>query len=276
MALSVEVIKTGVAEEIGFRESYEDEYAIYRVNELSFFSAEIYDGHGGSQAALIAAEMLTPYFLHLFKNKKTSDLNELFLLVEEAYLKVDTYLIEKGISSGTTAATFYILGERFIASNVGDTRIIIGTRESFRVLTQDHKPYLPQERSRIEKMGGRVITYDIPRVQGVLAISRALGDPSLKPYVIPHPRIVGGFLSEENDYVIIACDGVWDVLEPENVIRIARSVLDPQDIANRIMKEAMYSGSTDNITVIVVDLRDYTREIKREYMEVLRIWEYKG
>ncbi len=270
---SVDLIKTGVCEEIGLRESYEDSYAIYRVENLSFFSAEIYDGHGGHKAAEIASEMLTPYFLNLLKSKGDEDV---IRMIEESYLAVDTYLIERGIRSGTTAALFYVIGERFFASNAGDSRIVIGTEDGVKVLTKDHKPYLPNERQRIEKKGGRVITYDIPRVQGILAISRALGNPSLKPYVIANPFIVEGYLSRENDYAIIACDGVWDVIEPEDAINLARKKMEAQTIAEYVTREALRLGSTDNITVVVVDLRDYTGKLKREKMETLRVWENEG
>lgn len=272
MIPSIELIRTGVAEEIGLRESYEDRYAIYRMDDLSFFSAEIYDGHGGTQAAILAAEMLTPHFLKLLRGK----VEDVLRLIEEAYLTVDRYLVEKKVISGTTAALFYIIGDKFFASNAGDSRIIIGTKDDVGVLTKDHKPYISEERLRIEKKGGKVINYDIPRVQGILAISRALGDSSLKPYVIANPRIVEGYLSQENDYAILACDGVWDVLEPEDVIKIARKEGKAEVIAQSITKEALRRGSTDNITVIVVDLRDYTEKLKKKRMEILRIWENEG
>ena len=143
-------------------------------------------------------------------------------------------------------------------------------------MTKDHKPHIKEERSRIERMGGKVITYDVPRFQGVLAISRAIGDTYLKPFVIAYPRILEGNLSCENDYAVLACDGVWDVLEPEDVMDIVRKEQKPQVVAEKIVKEALFSGSTDNITVIVVDLKDYTREINREKMEILRIRENEG
>lgn len=273
MVPSLDLIRTGVSEEIGMRESYEDEYAIYRFEDLHFFSAEIYDGHGGVEAARIASEMLTPSFIHLLRSKKEESV---ISLIEEAYLTVDRYLVERRIESGTTAALFYIMGERFFASNAGDARIILGVKDGVLTLTRDHKPYLKNERLRIERKGGKVITYDIPRVQGILAISRALGDAYLKPYVIANPMIVEGYLSNENDYAIVACDGVWDVLDAYEVIKMARKKLEPQSIADEIVKEALRLGSMDNVTVIVVDLRYYTSSLKKEKTEILNIWESEG
>ena len=195
-------------------------------------------------------------------------------LLREAYLSVDAHLVEGDIRSGTTAANLYIIGDRFLAANAGDTRVIIGTRKGFSSLTKDHKPDLPEERARIESLGGRVVSYGAPRVEGVLAMSRALGDTGLKPYVSGEPRIVEGYLGKENDYAVLACDGVWDVLTPDEVIKIVRAAIDPWRASEEISKKALDCGSTDNITVIVLDLREYVKELKRKKMEITRIVDY--
>ncbi|MCX5813675.1 MAG: PP2C family protein-serine/threonine phosphatase [Proteobacteria bacterium] len=253
-------ISYGFIEDIGRRTSMEDSHAIYHAPEKLFFSAEIYDGHGGKRAAQIAAEMLTPCFLHLWTREAEKPLKERrgeLELLRQSYIEVDDHILNIGVESGTTAATFYIIDKKFIASNVGDTRVIIGTKAGVDLLTIDHKPSLPEERSRIEKSGGFISGYGTPRVQGVLAISRALGDASLKPFVSSEPRIVEGRLERENDFVILACDGVWDVLTPQEVIGIARSVENPQEGARQIKEAALEYGSADNISVFVLDLRAY-------------------
>ncbi|MHB8158621.1 MAG: PP2C family serine/threonine-protein phosphatase, partial [Desulfocucumaceae bacterium] len=135
----------------------EDEHAIYRDDAREFFAAEIYDGHGGKEAALIASEMLTPYFMHTWAASIEKPLRERHSddeLLREAYLTVDAHLVKMGVESGTTAANFYIIGDRFLAANAGDTRVIIGTRKGVSYLTKDHKPELPEERMRIESLGG--------------------------------------------------------------------------------------------------------------------------
>jgi serine/threonine protein phosphatase PrpC len=259
-------ISYGFIEDIGWRTNMEDAHAIYHIPEKLFFSAEIYDGHGGKRASQIAAEMITPCFLHLWARDVEKPLKERRReseLLKQAYNEVDDHILSIGIKSGTTAATFYIIGKRFIVSNVGDTRVIIGTNAGVDTLTIDHKPSLPEERSRIEKLGGEILGYGIPRVQGILAVSRALGDASLKPFVISEPRIAEGHLKKENDFVILACDGVWDVLTPQDVIEIARSAENSQDGARQIKEKALDHGSTDNISVIVLDLRDYLQTLNK-------------
>ncbi len=102
-------------------------------------------------------------------------------------------------------------------------------------------------------------------------MSRALGDQALKPYVSPEPRVVKGLLASENDFAVVACDGVWDVLTPSDVIEVARRADGPQEAAERIVAKALSVGSRDNVTVIVVDLRQYTARIARRKMEIVSV-----
>ncbi len=259
---------------MGLRPSMEDAHAIFDIQEEGLFSAEVYDGHSGKAAAYTASEMLTPHFLSLLRADRSKHADERRPdreLLREAYLAADSYMADRGIASGTAAATFHIIGDRFLAANAGDSRVIIGTRRDAVQLTLDHKPDVPAERSRIESLGGWVITYVVPRVQGMLAMSRALGDPALKPYVSPEPRIVEGLLGSENDFAVVACDGVWDVLKPHDVIEVARDAGDPQAAAERIVAKALAVGTSDNVTVIVLDLRQHTAKLARKKMEILAV-----
>lgn len=113
------------------------------------------------------------------------------------------------------------------------------------------------------------------RVEGVLAVSRAIGDISLKPFVTCDPEIQSKFIAEEDMYLVIASDGLWDVMSNEEVasfvVKYVSVVLltfclltmecrDCQHqefkfIARDLCYEATLLGSTDNITVQVIDLR---------------------
>lgn len=270
----INAIGVGISHTIGCRNSMEDEHAVYYDADKGFFSAEVFDGHGGRKAAQIAAEMLTPCFLHGLareSEKPPANRRQSTELLREAYFDVDRHAVEASTESGTTVAGIYFMADHFICANVGDTRIAIGLSEGVSVLTTDHKPDLPEELARIEGEGGFVMPLGVPRVQGILAVSRAIGDAYLKPYVIAEPRIVEGNLGRENDFIIIACDGVWDVLAPDIAIAIARAAEDPQSAADNIKATALDSGATDNITVIVLDLRKYTVGLKRHTMEILQI-----
>jgi protein phosphatase 1L len=263
----------GVGEALGYREQMEDASAIWDMDEEGLFAAEVYDGHSGRAAALAAAEMMTPRLRSLMKSakEKKEGRPSCCELVRETYLSTDAYIVGRGLEDGAAAATLYIKGEKFVVANSGDTRVIIGKGDDWLQLTLDHKPDVPEERQRIERLGGSVIVWGVPRVQGILAMSRALGDPSLKPFVTAEPRITEGLLGKENDLAVIACDGVWDVLKPREVIVLARQQADPQKAAEAIVAKALDAGSTDNITVVVLYLSDYTATLSREHMEILSV-----
>jgi protein phosphatase 1L len=161
-----------------------------------------------------------------------------------------------------------------MAANAGDTRVVINTAEGCLSLTKDHKPEFPEERRRIESLGGEVISYGVARVQGVLSMSRALGDAYLKPYITAEPRIIEGFLGMENHFAILACDGVWDVLTQEDVMEMTISIANAEKAAAAISTKALDYGSGDNITVIVLDLRSYVKALKREKMEISKVVDY--
>ncbi|MBC7325724.1 MAG: hypothetical protein H5T99_10495, partial [Moorella sp. (in: Bacteria)] len=87
----------------------------------------------------------------------------------------------------------------------------------------------------------------------------------------PEPRVVEGLLGRENDFLVLACDGVWDVIGPGEAVALARVSPHPQEAADRLVHEALARLSTDNLTVIVLDLRPVTAELEREKMRVLSV-----
>jgi protein phosphatase 1L len=263
----------GIAETIGFRKEMEDAHSVRDDEGCGVFSAEVCDGHAGSLAAAIAVEMLTPCFLHGEGAAcgKTGGRGFTAEDLRDAYLATDRYIVARHAVSGTAVGTLYLRGSRFLAANAGDVRIVIGDGPGALSLTVDHKPELPAERARIEALGGRVVSYDVPRVQGLLSMSRSLGDAHLKPFVTAEPRIEEGLLGRGNDLAIIACDGLWDVLTSEEAVAIARSAAGPDEAARLLQAAALEQGSTDNITVIVLDLKAYTARCGRDRLYVSRV-----
>eukprot|EP00955_Chlamydomonas_euryale_P010011 107421-Chlamydomonas_euryale.AAC.8 len=82
-------------------------------------------------------------------------------------------------------------------------------------MTVDHKPNNKDEKERIENAGGVVIWAGTWRVGGVLAVSRAFGDKPLKQFVISTPHVREDMLSRDDEFLILASDGVWDVINNE-------------------------------------------------------------
>lgn len=102
---------------------------------------------------------------------------------------------------------------------------------------------------------------------GLLAMSRAIGDNSLRPYVIPTPEVCIIHRTDEDELLIMATDGLWDVVTNQEACTLALKCLErakekgiaPKDAAKLtaavLTKAAMERGSRDNITIVVIDLR---------------------
>ncbi|XP_039139852.1 probable protein phosphatase 2C 66 [Dioscorea cayenensis subsp. rotundata] len=138
--------------------------------------------------------------------------------------------------SGTTAVTVLKQGHNLVIGNVGDSRAVMGTRDKDNKLvpvqlTVDLKPNLPREAARIQQCRGRVFALqDEPEVARVwlpnndspgLAMARAFGDFCLKDYgLISVPDISYRELTEKDEFVVLATDGIWDVLSNKDVVDI--------------------------------------------------------
>lgn len=124
-----------------------------------------------------------------------------------------------------------------------------------RALSDDHKPDRPDERRRIVGRGGTVMKVGVWRVEGMLAVSRAIGDRLLKRFVPPTPEVSVVDLEEEDQWVVLATDGLWDVVQSEELAAMMRGVSCPVQAARKLVFAALNRRSLDNVTVLVVDVR---------------------
>jgi serine/threonine protein phosphatase PrpC len=119
-------------------------------------------------------------------------------------------------------------------------------------LTRDHVPRTPGEIGRVVRDGGRVWN---GRVMGQLAVSRALGDHALKSQgVSADPHVLHVPLSERHKFLILGCDGVWDVVSDAEAVSAVKDVHDPKEMARKLVKLAIEKGSTDNVSVMAIRL----------------------
>lgn len=138
-------------------------------------------------------------------------------------------------------------------ANVGDSRIVLSSNGVARRLTYDHRASDPAETARIRQMGGIVTA---GRVNGCLAVSRALGDRQLKPHVSSRPYTTSLPLDNDADeFLIIACDGIWDVIKDQKAVDLIRHIEDPAEAAQELVRQALFNGSTDNATCVIVRLK---------------------
>eukprot|EP00301_Raphidiophrys_heterophryoidea_P024749 c8133_g1_i1.p2 GENE.c8133_g1_i1~~c8133_g1_i1.p2 ORF type:complete len:226 (-),score=44.59 c8133_g1_i1:135-812(-) len=163
------------------------------------------------------------------------------------------------LEDGSTSIVVFIKDKTIWCANVGDSRCVLSRGSISIALSDDHKPNRPDELKRIQDLGGFVRYFGVWRTQGVLAMSRSIGDLTLKKYVIPTPEIVKLDLTERDEFLVMASDGVWDVLNNQEVVDLllcrSNLLLKPDQAARAIVTEAFRRGSLDNITVIVVVLK---------------------
>jgi protein phosphatase 1L len=237
----------------GKRASMEDFYEakISKIDDQVIGLFGVFDGHGGSRAAEYVKKYL---FDNLLKHPRFVDDTKLAIVesyqqTDQDYLKTE---INQNRDAGSTASTAVLVGDRLLVANVGDSRAVICRGGEAFALSSDHKPNRADERQRIEDAGGVVMWVGTWRVGGVLAVSRAFGDRLLKQYVVAEPEIQEDTIEEGVDFLILASDGLWDVVTNQEAVSMVLSIEDAQDAAKVLGDEAYRRGSADNITCLIV------------------------
>nr|CAD7449738.1 unnamed protein product [Timema bartmani] len=170
--------------------------------------------------------------------------------------------------AGTTAVVIIIKDNVLYCGNVGDSRAVASVNGSVNVLSLDHKPSNEIEIKRIQAAGGWV---EYNRVNGNLALSRALGDFVFKKnekkkaeeqIVTAFPDVEVRKITYDWEFVIMACDGIWDVMTNEEVVEFVRMRLgtgmDPEDICEDLMTRCLAPDcqmgglGCDNMTVVLI------------------------
>lgn len=135
------------------------------------------------------------------------------------------------------------------AANAGDARAVLCRNGEALRLTYDHKGSDAQESKRITDAGGFVMNN---RVNGVLAVTRSLGDSAMKDFVVGAPYTTETEVGPADEFIIIACDGLWDVTEDQEAVNLVRDKSDAQQMAKLLLEHALVRFSSDNVTVMVV------------------------
>eukprot|EP01016_Furgasonia_blochmanni_P013562 TRINITY_DN1693_c0_g2_i1.p1 TRINITY_DN1693_c0_g2~~TRINITY_DN1693_c0_g2_i1.p1 ORF type:complete len:282 (-),score=32.44 TRINITY_DN1693_c0_g2_i1:194-1039(-) len=241
----------------GYRDDMEDGYFFFD-NILGDGQSSLFglmDGHGGKLVRDFVANNFCKEFLLEFK--KTKDVKK---CLENTFMNVDD-LIKKaniGFDQGCTAVVGFIRLEEskkvLYVANVGDSRAVLFQDTSFKRVSVDHRPSDAAEAERVRKMGGSVM-YN--RVSGLLAVSRAFGDFALKDKgVTAMPDVARIELRKIDRYLVIASDGLWDVLAEQTAFDIIKTISlgAANDIASELIKRALKMDSRDNVSVLVLRL----------------------
>ncbi|KAF3791541.1 kinase and PP2C-like domain-containing protein [Nymphaea thermarum] len=250
----------------GRRESMEDTHFLLphmdSIKDISLFG--IFDGHRGAAAAEFSVKTIPQFLRASGAMKSPSDaLSDSFLRTDIEFreqLKSCQLLRSKqrNFHPGCTAVTALIVGNKLFVANAGDCRTILCRNGQAYALSKDHVASCPQERERIIQAGGEVKwQIDTWRIgPAALQVTRSIGDDDLKPAVTAEPEITETDLSSDDEFLVMASDGLWDVLGNDEVVPIIRdTVKEPSMCAKRLATEAVGRGSKDNVTVIVIFLR---------------------
>nr|CCC89542.1 putative protein phosphatase 2C [Trypanosoma congolense IL3000] len=279
-------VRVGASSMQGWRNSMEDAHTIHlSLPNLPFHMAPedgamaaVFDGHSGCKTAQFAAS-------HMLKWITSSDLfasGNIEAAIRSAFVRGDA-VIHRSMpyeQSGCTGNCILLVQNHLYCSNVGDSRAVMCRGGVPFPLSEDHKPTLPKERERIKKAGCFVQN---GRVNGVLSLSRALGDFSfkdqgLKPEeqaISPVPDVVHVTLTPQDEFVIIACDGVWEKLSNKKVINFVRDEIgehgDLSLACERLMDFCLApvagSPGSDNMTVVIVQFKSiFLRKLESEFV----------
>ncbi|TKA42481.1 Protein phosphatase 2C 3 [Friedmanniomyces endolithicus] len=235
---------------------------------ISYFG--VYDGHGGEKVALYTGEHLHKIIAkqEAFKRKDFEQaLKDGFLAIDRAILSDPKYEEEV---SGCTSTVGIVTKDKIYVGNAGDSRTVLGIKGRAKPLSFDHKPQNEGEKARICAAGGFV---DFGRVNGNLALSRAIGDfefkksadlPPEQQIVTVYPDVTVHEITEDDEFIVFACDGIWDCQSSQAVVEfVRRGIAAKQElraICENMMDNCLASNSEtggvgcDNMTMTIVAL----------------------
>jgi protein phosphatase 1G len=236
----------------GWRSSMEDAHFtvpyLGKTGEVAVFG--VFDGHGGEQVARFCerhlpeeiakrsgedvAETLVAAFFQM--DQMLADPRNLEELRSLSTEKVSKQQLVHPDFMGCTASVCFIQRDLVVVANAGDCRAFLSRGGTAIDMSEDHKPNLPAENARIQKAGGSILKYNVGqrsvyRINGDLSLSRAIGDLRYKKNknlaakdqmvcCMPDIRIFKRL--PEDEFMVIACDGVWDVLNSQEVVDYVR------------------------------------------------------
>ena len=246
----------------GPREYMEDTFSVNVINKY-YTLFGVYDGHGGGQVSDMLKKEIAQQLEIILKSNPDIDLyttfNDLFLLFDHKSKEFKSNV-------GSTSSVALILNNRILFANCGDTLTMVGLRNERRWLSVSQEHKASSEIERIEALGGSVLNiYGMHRVNGMLNMSRSIGDHHLKPYVIANPYVTS-MSTNEIEFILIASDGLWDVFTMDqvyiniktNINLLQKSGLSKNDAADKVIyqliQQAYLKGSMDNITIIYIEI----------------------
>ncbi|MGB8367062.1 MAG: PP2C family protein-serine/threonine phosphatase, partial [Candidatus Babeliales bacterium] len=239
----------------GRRPNMEDRHVATQVSDEEELVG-VFDGHSGIGAAEYAAATLTQNFKTNKAQTTTEKLIKAFETTDKNFLT--GYQFQKD-DSGTTAVVAVVnrATKKITIAHAGDSRALLIRNGREMHATQDHKPNTPEEKQRIEQAKGQVYYWGCWRVNG-LAVSRSIGDRNHKKVGVIATPDTYEIDTQKGDIVVLACDGVFDVMSNQEVVNFVNKKFDQQEnptsIARALVSEAYNKNSRDNISALIVQI----------------------
>lgn len=246
----------------GPRRSNEDVIDFKQSRKNGEVMAGVFDGHGGK----FVAEYVAGSIFNALKNKHSKkDICDAVVHLNQRMIKTHP---SETAECGSTLLICRLEGNKLQVIHLGDTRAVLRQGRGVLQLTEDHKPESVAERLRIAKTGEK-IQWDrgdrVYRVNGY-SVSRAMGDHSAKG-ISQQCEVRTVALNRCSRYLIMACDGVWDVLSSQDACEFVDQFCNNRDGGNDLTFEsgrsktnaayalgrhALQKGSGDNISIIIL------------------------
>lgn len=273
MEVNLEGFHYAVSSRKGRREFMEDTHkAMVNVlghSQQAFFG--VFDGHGGRNAAAFAAENIGQNIVDAMIGMEDETADILEQAVRAGYLITDAGFLKQEVGSGTACVTALIINGNLVVSNAGDCRAVISRDGASEALTCDHRAGREDERQRIENLSGIVdLRHGVWRVQGSLAITRAIGDLHMKEWITAEPDSRKIEITSECEFLILASDGLWDKVSNQEAVDIARPFCvekqpnltplrgGPKAACIKLAEVAASRKSQDDVTVMIVQLPHFS------------------
>ena len=242
---------------------------------LSYFS--IFDGHGGKEVASFLSlnfhRILVKEINYAnLSNNDEENISTFIQVIKNSFQKIDEDILNNdnfSIDVGSTATIILIYannnendeqknmkkGHRrtLICANIGDSNGFLINKKYIKLMTKGHKCDDMLEVKRIKEQGGIVFQ---GRIFGKLILTRTLGDKEMKKYgVIPTPDFFVKKIEDDDLFFIIGSDGIWDVIEQEEVYRIGMEKgLSSEEFSKKLVNLAKERDTRDNASCIVIKL----------------------
>jgi serine/threonine protein phosphatase PrpC len=220
----------------------------------------LFDGHGGTLSAEICKNNIAQIFTENL-SKNNGNIAECFL---NTFNELDSLCLKEDcIEIGNTATVIFIDEKNLYCANVGDSRAVVIYNESVINISYDDNLKDEKEKNRILKENGVIKN---KKLNGILSITRAIGDfDQKKNGLICVPHLNKREICYNDKFVIVASDGIWDVVTNEMLLNVVHRCKNCEEIAKKIVNLAINLESKDNISCIVIGFHEEESKLNDKF-----------